>query len=249
MDCIIRAANITVVRERKEILRVEELALHRGDILSVLGPNGAGKSTLLLVLALLTPASSGEICFMGEKVTGRNILSFRRRMAVVFQEPLLLNTTVYNNIAQGLKFRGVSSQEIKPRVNFWLDRMGIAQLARRTGRFLSGGEAQRVSLARALALQPEVLFLDEPFSALDFPTKSSLIAEFSVILKENGITTFFVTHDYSEISSFGGSVLVLNGGRVIHRGPADLFDSKLPGLCIFPLPGAPSAEQKEREGK
>lgn len=225
MAVIIRAANIRVVKEKKEILNVDELILHKGEILSVLGPNGAGKSTLLLVLALLMPPSSGEISFMGETVTGKNALSFRRRMAVVFQEPLLLNTTVYNNIAQGLKFRGLPRHETSRRVEFWLDKMGIAHLAGRTNRFLSGGEAQRVNLARALVLQPEVLFLDEPFTALDFNTKSELIGELSRIIKESGITTFFVTHDFSEIPYFNGRVAVIEKGRLVYQGLADaLFD-------------------------
>lgn len=220
MEEVIRASGIKVIKEKKEILHVDDITLHRGEILSVLGHNGAGKSTLLLVLALLTPPTAGEISFVGEKATGRNALAFRRRMAVVFQEPLLLNTTVYNNVAQGLKFRGLPKQEIKRRVEFWLDKMGISHLAGRTNRFLSGGEAQRVNLARALVLQPEVLFLDEPFTALDFDTRSELIGELSRIIRENRITTFFVTHDYSEIPYFNGMVAVLRGGRIVYQGPA-----------------------------
>lgn len=220
-DQIIKAANISVVRQKREILRVEDLSLHRGEIISVLGPNGAGKSTLLQVLALLTPPSAGEIFFSGEPVTGKNALSFRRRMAVVFQEPLLLNTTVYNNVAQGLKLRGLPRQETKRRVEFWLGKMGISHLAGRTNRFLSGGEAQRVNLARALVLQPEVLFLDEPFTALDFQTKGELIEELAGVIRESGIATFFVTHDYDEIPFFGGGVLVLKEGRIVYRGSAE----------------------------
>lgn len=237
MDTVISAGNIKVVREGKEILAVDSLELGRGEVMSVLGPNGAGKSTLLQVLALLTPLSAGEVRFMGEAVTRRNALSLRRRMAVVFQEPLLLNTTVYNNVSQGLKFRGVGREDARRRVGTWLERMGIAHLAGRTGRFLSGGEAQRVSLARALALQPEVLFLDEPFSALDFSTRSELVGELAGIVRESGITTFFVTHDYSEIPAFGGKVLVLRDGRVDYRGTAEsLFDGDPAGLQVLPFP-------------
>lgn len=232
---VISAANIRVVKGKKEILQVGELTLHKGEILSVLGHNGAGKSTLLLVLALLMQPASGQISFMGETVSGRNALSFRRRMAVVFQEPLLLNTTVYNNVAQGLKFRGVPRQEISRRVEFWLDKMGISHLAGRTNRYLSGGEAQRVNLARALVLQPEVLFLDEPFTALDFSTKSELIGEISRIIRENGITTFFVTHDYSEIPYFNGRAAVIRDGRLVYQGPADaLLKEESGGVARLP---------------
>jgi tungstate transport system ATP-binding protein len=229
---VIKATNISVVRGKREILRVDELALCKGEMLSVIGPNGAGKSTLLLVLALLITPAAGEIIFMGQPVKRGNVLSFRRRMALVFQEPLLLNTTVFNNVAEGLKFRGVPRGEINRRVEFWLDKMGISHLAGRNTRFLSGGEAQRVSLARALVLQPEVLFLDEPFSALDFPTRKDLIGQLSGIIRENGITTFFVTHDYSEIPYFPGRVAVVDSGRIVREGEAkSLF---YPALADLP---------------
>jgi len=232
MSCIISANSIKVIRGKREILQVDELSLHRGEILSVVGPNGAGKSTLLLVLSLLVPPSSGEIRFLGEPVTGRNILCFRRRMAVAFQESLLLNTTVFNNVAQGLSFRGVTGKEAALKVEPWLERMGISHLSGRSARNLSGGEAQRVSLARALVLQPEVLFLDEPFTALDFPTRNDLIRDLSGIIRENGITTFFVTHDFSEIpglSGSGGSVIAVRDGRIVFRGEASSLFSGEPG--------------------
>jgi len=220
MPSVISAAGISVIKDKKEILKVDQLDLGPGEVLSVLGPNGAGKSTLLQVMALLLPPSAGQVSFRGEPVTRRNALLIRRRMAVVFQEPLLLNTTVRNNVAQGLKLRGVPRTEIGPRVEFWLGRLGISHLAGRGNRHLSGGEAQRVNLARALALQPEVLFLDEPFTSLDYLTRTDLLVEISQIIRENGITTFFVTHDYSEVSCFGGQALVLNGGRIAFRGDA-----------------------------
>ncbi|MFZ5647075.1 MAG: ATP-binding cassette domain-containing protein [Bacillota bacterium] len=242
MSLVIEALDVKLIRGKKEILSVNGLELHKGEFLSVVGPNGAGKSTLLLVLALLVPPSSGQIRFMGEVVTGKNSLSFRRRMAVVFQEPLLLNTTVFNNVAQGLKFRGVPRKEASRRVVYWLDRLGIAHLSDRGARNLSGGEAKRVSLARALALQPEVLFLDEPFTALDFPTRSELVNDLGDIIRESGITTFFVTHDYFEIPGITwlrGNTAVVSEGSIVYRGRTkDFFDGDLSGLpaslALFP---------------
>lgn len=233
MSEVINAANITVLKDKREILRVEEIILHKGECLSVIGPNGAGKTTLLLTLAMLIPPDTGQISFMGEPATPRRTLAIRRRMAVVFQEPLLLNTSVFNNVAQGLRFRGVPKPDTAYRVEYWLERMGISHLAGRNARFLSGGEAQRVSLARALVLEPEVLFLDEPFTALDYSTRWELIEELSEIVRENGITTFFVTHDYSEIAFFAGKVVVLNGGRVVYRGnTGSLFNGDLNELAV-----------------
>jgi len=157
-------------------------------------------------------------------------------MAVVFQESLLLNTTVFNNVAQGLSFRGVTGKEAALKVEPWLERMGISHLSGRSARNLSGGEAQRVSLARALVLQPEVLFLDEPFTALDFPTRNDLIRDLSGIIRENGITTFFVTHDISEIpglSRSGGSVIAVRDGRIVFRGEASSLFSREPCNSTF----------------
>jgi tungstate transport system ATP-binding protein len=139
-------------------------------------------------------------------------------MAVVFQEPLLLNTTVYENVATGLKLRGVPRQEIKKRVDRWLELLGIAHLAGRRSHQLSGGEAQRVSLARAFALEPNVLFLDEPFSALDFPTRLSLLNELDRLLKDTGIAAIFVTHDFSEVPYLTDRVAVLKNGRLVKTG-------------------------------
>ena len=215
MDCIIEARNIKVERSKKEILDVEHFQLNQGEVRAVIGPNGAGKSTLLQVLALLLRPTSGELFFRGERVNAKNTLSFRRRMAVVFQEPLLLDTTVYKNVASGLQIRGHKKTEIDGVVWEWLERLGIRSLAHRPARVLSGGESQRVSLARAFALEPEVLFLDEPFSALDYPTKSTLICELRDILQATRITTILITHDYHEIPVLAESVTVLDRGKVI----------------------------------
>ncbi|MGB9804630.1 ABC transporter ATP-binding protein, partial [Desulfofundulus sp.] len=150
--------------------------------------------------------------------TPRSALAIRRRMAVVFQEPLLLKTTVYENVATGLKLRGIPQGEIKKRVDRWLELLGIAHLAGRRSHQLSGGEAQRVSLARAFALEPDVLFLDEPFSALDFPTRLSLLNELDRLLKNTGIAAIFVTHDFSEVPYLTDRVAVLKNGRLVKKG-------------------------------
>ena len=137
---------------------------------------------------------------------GASILQMRRHFAVVFQEPLLLNTTVWDNVTMGLRLRGFDHQEIKNRADHWLERFGIASLAKRSARTLSGGEAQRASLARAFVLQPEVLFLDEPFAALDAPTRQSLFGDMINILQETQFTTVLVTHDRNEAQTLAQQV-------------------------------------------
>jgi molybdopterin-binding protein len=196
-------------------------------VLAVIGPNGSGKTTLLLCLALLLRPTTGHILYQGHPVrNGASMLQMRRRFAVVFQEPLLLNTTVWGNITLGLRLRGFSHQEINSRAKHWLDRFGIASLAQRSARTLSGGEAQRASLARAFVLQPEILFLDEPFAALDAPTRQSLFGDMINILQETRCTTVMVTHDRNEAQTLSHQVAVIMNGQIVQAGsPREIFSS------------------------
>ena len=210
--------DLRLVKGKKEILNIEELRIDAGKILALVGPNGAGKSSLLLTLALLWRPNRGTIRINGIEVTAKNVLEFRRQMAVVFQEPLLMDTTVRENITIGLRIRGATINVANRGADGWLERMGVAQLSNRSARYLSGGEAQRVNLARALALQPRILFLDEPFAALDYQAKSILLKEISVVLREMKITTVFVTHDYTEVPILADQVGVIVKGRLIKCG-------------------------------
>ncbi len=217
--------DVVVRRGRAEILRVPRLDVVEGEVLAVLGPNGAGKTTLMQLLALLERPTEGEVRFEGEPVAGRELV-LRRRMAVVFQESLLLNRSVEANVGLGLALRGVPRGQRAGRVRRWLTRFGVDGLARRSARSLSGGEAQRVSLARAFALEPEVLILDEPFSALDQPTRELLLDELATVLQETGITTIFVSHDRDEAARLAHRVGVLAGGRLCQLGPtAEVFSA------------------------
>lgn len=212
------------------VLEVPLMEVHAGEILAVIGPNGAGKSTLLRVMGLLEQPTKGKVFFQGSQVTRENALALRRSMASVFQEPLLLNSTVYENAALGLKLRHLDRSTIERRVRPWLERLGIAHLDRRTARSLSGGEAQRVSLARALVLDPKLLLLDEPFSALDPPTREGLLLDLETILRKTGITTVFVTHDRTEAAILGDRVGVLLQGRLPQVAPSTaLFAQPISG--------------------
>ena len=195
-------------------LRVPALEVRAGEVLAVIGPNGSGKSTLLRVLGLLERPGAGQVLVGGRPVDARDALAERRRMATVFQEPLLADTTVAANVALGLRFRGVASGEIERRVSRWLERFGVGALAARAARTLSGGEAQRVALARALVLEPEVLLLDEPFASLDQPSRTALIADLGTVLHQDRITTVLVTHHRGEAQALADRVAVLIAGRL-----------------------------------
>ena len=199
-------------------LQIAALDVQSREVLAIIGPNGGGKSTLLRVMGLLQRPTSGTVLFRGEHAFDGNSLRLRRRIATVFQEPLLVNATVYKNAALGLQLRGAASRDIARRLEPWLERLGIAHLRQRLARSLSGGEAQRTSLARALVLEPEILLLDEPFAALDPTSREALLRDFQPIIKDSGITTVFVTHDRNEAFGLAGRVGVLHLGRLLQIG-------------------------------
>jgi tungstate transport system ATP-binding protein len=209
-------------------LQLSSLDVLVGEVLAVIGPNGAGKSTLLRVMGLLQQPTTGKVFFDGEKATQKNGLLLRRRAASVFQEPLLLNASVHDNVALGLRIRGLRHTEVEKRLRPWLERLDIVHLGSRKARTLSGGEAQRTSLARALALNPELLLLDEPFSALDPPTREGLLLDLQEILTETAVTTVLVTHDRHEAFMLGERIGVLKEGRLLQIGSnLDIFTRPL----------------------
>lgn len=224
---VLVARDLGVSYGTRRVLEIPAIEVMPNRVLALIGPNGSGKTTLLLCLALLLKPVSGKILYRGREITdGAMVLRLRRRFAVAFQEPLLLNTTVGENVALGLRLRGIDSAEIKRRTGYWLERFGIASLAQRNARALSGGEAQRTSLARAFALQPEVLFLDEPFAALDSPTRQSLFGDVVNILQETRVTTVLVTHDRNEAQTLAHRIVMLMNGRIIQSGtPREIFSA------------------------
>ena len=223
----LEAKDLSVTHGDQKTLDVPLLQVHPNEVLMVIGPNGSGKTTLLLSLALLLKPSTGAISYRGIPVMGSNqVLQLRRKLAVVFQESLLLNSSVWDNVTLGLRLRGVKGDEVRIRTEKWLERFSIAHLKKRQARLLSGGEAKRVSLARAFVLQPEVLFLDEPFAALDSPTRQSLLEDFESVLRETKTTTVMVTHDRNEALILGDRVAVLMNGSISQIGaPAEVFGS------------------------
>lgn len=224
MSTLVEIQDVRIHRQGRQVLSVDRLEVEEGEILAVIGPNGAGKSTLLLALAHLLQPSTGRILFRGQPIS--RDLAYRRRIALVLQDPLLMNVSVYDNVAAGLRFRRLPRATVDSRVRDWLKRLGIDPLQNRSAPRLSGGEAQRASLARAMVLQPELLLLDEPFGALDAPTRARLIDDLQRLLKNTATTTVFVTHDQDEAMLLGDRVAVLLDGRVRQIGaPEAIFST------------------------
>jgi tungstate transport system ATP-binding protein len=217
---ILQGENIQVQRGGKRILDVSSLKIVPGEVLSVIGPNGAGKTTLLQALSQLIRLGKGDIYFQGKKVgSDMSPLDYRRCLAMVFQEALLFDTTVYANVASGLKIRGMKSSQIASIVNTRLEQFGIEHLHDRSAKTLSGGEAQRTSLARAFAIEPQLLFLDEPFAALDPPTRETLLEDLNRVLRTSGTTAIMATHDQVEALRLSDRIAVMNEGRIAQIGP------------------------------
>jgi len=229
---LLEARNLHVERAGATLLDVPELTIGEGEVLSLIGPNGAGKTTLLHALCYLLKPINGEIFFKGQRVNSEYpIFEYRRRLAMVFQEPLLFNTTVFGNVASGLKFRRVKRSEIKTAVMESMEMFGIGHLSNRSARTLSGGEAQRTSLARAFALKPEILLLDEPFASLDPPTRESLIGDLERILQHFKTTVVFATHDRMEALHLSDRIAVMNEGKILQLGsPEEVMNHPVDGF-------------------
>ena len=221
---VLVARDLEVVRAGRTLAHVDALALLPGDVHVLLGANGAGKSTLLKALNGVEEAH-GTLEFEGREVaTAAARLALRRRTAAVFQRPYLLATSVHANVESGLRLRGASRAEARRRAAAALDLLGIAHLAGRKPDRLSGGEAQRVSIARALAVDPAVLFLDEPLAALDPPTRRVLVVELLDIFAQRAMAVVWVTHDRDEALAVGDRVSFLENGRIVQTGAAlDVF--------------------------
>ncbi|MDZ4168647.1 MAG: ABC transporter ATP-binding protein [Coriobacteriia bacterium] len=191
-----------------------------GRTLALLGPSGSGKTTLLQLLGLLDRPDAGEVRLGGERVTPADraaVLS----MAAVFQRPYLFKGSVRANVEYGLSIRGVPRARRGAAISSALARVGLAGYEDRSALQLSGGEAQRVSLARALVVEPQVLLVDEPLASLDPLLKRKLTHDFATILRAEGVTVIYVTHDQDEALVVADSVAIMNRGRIVVHGPTE----------------------------
>jgi len=197
------------------------LKVVKGEILAIIGPNGSGKTTMLRIMAVIDRPTSGEIYFDGIKTSDRNMDKVRSRSTMIFQRAVFFNTTVYKNLAYGLKLRGYSKKEIKEKVGEALKIVKLEGYENRLAKKLSGGEQQRVSLARALVLDTELILLDEPTANLD-PYNVAMIEEIVSKINRNFNTTIVMaTNNMFQAKRLGDKVVFLFGGEVVEVGKAD----------------------------
>ena len=194
-----------------------DIELAAGPRTIILGPNGAGKSLLLRLCHGLIQPTAGRVQWHGSSGP-----ALRRRQAMVFQRPIMLRRSAAGNIGFALKLRGLGRSERRERIAEVLRRTGLSALAHRPARVLSGGEQQRLALARAWALEPEVLFLDEPTASLD-PAATRAVEELVQSIHRSGTKIVMTTHDLGQARRLADQILFLNHGRLIEAGPAAPF--------------------------
>lgn len=225
---LLEVAGLTHRYGEREVLQDLNLSIGKGEVLALIGPTGAGKTTLLRIVDLLEIPAAGEIYFDGKCIprSGKQRLEIRRRLSFIHQKPQVFNLSVYDNVACGLRWRGEKKNRIAEKVDHVLEIVGLEDYKDRKARTLSGGEAQRVALARSLVLEPEVLLLDEPTANLD-PISSAKIEQLiSYIARQHNTTMIMATHDMSQGQQLADRIGVLLNGRLVQTGSvANIFRS------------------------
>ncbi|MFC7058722.1 ABC transporter ATP-binding protein [Halovenus salina] len=216
--------SVTKRYDSKAAVEEIDLTVADGEVLGVIGPSGCGKTTTLRTIAGFETPTAGQVRFDGEDVT--HVPPEERNVGLVFQSYALFdNMTVAENVAFGLKMQGVGKDERRERAVELLELLDIAELADRSPRTLSGGQQQRVGLARALAIEPNILLLDEPMTGLDEQLKRRLRTELSELLSELDVTALYVTHDQEEAMVMCDRIAVLNDGTIEQVGrPQDIYE-------------------------
>lgn len=230
-------------RGRQRVLDVPALRFAPGAVTALVGPNGAGKTTLLRLVAALEKPTAGRVLLRGEPVTRKRA---QREVAYGFQSPVFVSGTVRANVELALQLRGFAREERQVRIEEAARACGIGALLDRDVRRLSGGEAQRANLARALALRAPVTLLDEPLSGLDGPARRQLLHELPGLLREFAGTTILVTHDRDEALRLAEELVVLIDGRVhatgnraqVFAAPPDAATARFLGFTLIPSEGA-----------
>jgi tungstate transport system ATP-binding protein len=205
---------------KHEILKNINLSIEKGEIFTLIGPTGAGKTTLLRLIDLLDIPSGGSIRFDDIDIGKSNDtrLEMRRRMAFVLQKPVVFNTSVYENVAYGLKWRNINKEDIRRRVDDILEIVELSDYTNRKARTLSGGEVQRVAIARAIAIDPELLILDEPTANLDPMSARKVEQLISNINKQKQTTIIIATHDMAQVQRLADRVSIILDGEIQQTG-------------------------------
>ncbi|MHC0036309.1 ABC transporter ATP-binding protein [Pseudoneobacillus sp. C159] len=211
--------NLLVKTKTKTLLKLDSLAIESGKRYVLIGPSGAGKSTLLKSIATLQAISAGEVKLFEEKIRKKNLLSLRKRMVYVAQHEVLFQGDVEYNVGLGLQFRKMPKAERQSKISSILALLGLEDYEKRNVESLSGGEIQRVALARGLVLEPDLLLLDEPTANLD-PFNVQMIEKAIIhYCEQNGATLMLATHNMNQAKRIGQHGLFIQQGELAESGP------------------------------
>lgn len=228
MEYIYRVSELHKKYGDKTVLNINQLDINREEITAIIGPSGAGKSTLMQILNFIEPPTEGRINFDGKDFSLQNSpkIETRRDMVMVFQKPAVFNSSVFDNIAYGLSLRKLPKKIIKQRIDEIVDVVGLKDKLNQNAKTLSGGEAQRVAVARAIVLKPKVLLLDEPTANLD-PANITVIENLIKHANSNYKTTIvIVTHNMNQAKRLANQVVFILNGNVVECGEEGVVFSK-----------------------
>ena len=226
--------NVTKAYGTKIVVDEVNLQIHKGEILALLGPNGSGKTTILKIIAFIENPTGGEVKFQGKAVNFKNTEKERLQSTLVFQKTTVFGTSVYNNIAYGLKIRKVPKETRDREVKKALELVKLEGFEKRNARKLSGGEQQRVAIARALVLKTKLLLLDEPTANLD-PKNAGMLEEvIDAVNRENKTTIVMATHNMFQAKKLPNRIALMDEGKVTEIGtPAEVFGKLSKNLARF----------------
>jgi tungstate transport system ATP-binding protein len=227
MTAVAELQNVTKAYGPKIVLDTINLQINEGEILALLGSNGSGKTTMLKILAFIETPTSGEMRFLGEKVNFKNTEKARLQSTLVFQKTTVFSTSVYNNIAYGLKIRKVPRVERDTEVKRVLELVKLEGFEKRNARKLSGGEQQRIAIARALVLKTKLLLLDEPTANLDPKNAEILEQVIETVNRENKVTIVMATHNMFQAKTLPHRIALMDEGKITEIGSTEEIFSKL----------------------
>lgn len=220
--------NIKKSYGKKLVLDIEKLAVDKAVITGIIGPNGSGKSTLMRLISGIEKTDSGVISFDGNEPSE----AVRKNMTMVFQKPYLINTSVYNNISYPLKLRGEEKDDIHRKVDNVIELLELGSLRHQNARTLSGGEGQKVALARAIVFEPKLLLLDEPTANIDPKSIYTMEKAIGYINKNIGTTILLVTHNVKQLQRLCDNAIFMENGNVLAQGNVEILLNNLGNTSV-----------------
>jgi len=218
-NVILEARNIVKYYGEQKVLDIENFTLYKGAFNFLIGPNGSGKTTFLQILSLVDKDYRGELYYKGEAIDYQrdNLLKSRRKFSVIWQNPYLYKGSVSYNIGLPLRLRGVNKKSIHHKVKQMAEKLAITELLSKRHDQISGGEKQKVSIARALITEPEIIFVDEPTNSLDKESISFFNQHFSELVTDE-MTVLLITHDLTQVKRLANHINSLDKGKLIYQG-------------------------------